>query len=101
MKASLYFYIIMITEKQYKEALWLIEAYKKQEEQLVILKAEAQIKFPIGIFVYSARDSTVCGHVIDYTMWNGRTQLILRRNDGSKTRVLAGNAMKYENQESY
>lgn len=84
----------MITEKQYKEALLLIEAYKKQEEQLAVQKAEAQIRFPIGTFVVSAKNSAVRGLVIDYSIWNSHSQLILKRNDGSKTRVLANNAMR-------
>lgn len=84
----------MITEKKYKEALWLIEAYKKQKEKLAVQKAEAQIKFPIGTFVISMRDSAVRGLVIDYSIWNSRSQLILKRKDGSKTRVLTSNAMR-------
>lgn len=84
----------MITEKKYKEALWLIEAYKKQKEKLAVQKAEAQIKFPIGTFVVSARDSAVRGIVVDYATWNGHSQLILKRNDGSNTKVLASNAMR-------
>lgn len=84
----------MITKKQYKEALLLIEAYKKQEEQLAVQKSEAQIKFQIGTFVISMRDSAVRGIVIGYGTCGGYPQLILKRKDGSKTRVLTSNAVK-------
>lgn len=79
----------MISEKQYRDAQFVIQQYEKEQAEMKKLREQAEMTFPIGISVYSKKNKNLSGRVIGYGAWNGITSLLL--NNGRK--ILSTNAI--------
>jgi hypothetical protein len=83
----------MISANEYLKAKRTVELYEKQQLKAKISLEQSKIKFPLGCFVVSKLNSAVRGTVYGYTDWAGTTQLLCKKNNEEKTRILVTNAV--------
>lgn len=80
----------MISEKQYKNAVFIIKQYNREQRQKQLDLIITMSMFPIGLCVCSKKTKGIIGKVARYGYWNGVPSLILE--NGKK--ILATNAVK-------
>ena len=88
----------MTTYNEYLNALKVVNAYRREENERTRMIQDLESNFPKGTLVFSKLNEGIKGVVQDYTFWKDKPQLICYRRDPDSVpkntvRILGQNAI--------
>jgi len=88
----------MTTYNEYLNALKVVNAYRREENERTRMIQDLESNFPKGTLVFSKLNEGIKGVVQDYTFWKDKPQLICYRHDPDSVpkntvRILGQNAI--------